>query len=125
MRDSLTFDFCDITIFDYYLVVVMKEGMNITPDYNDILVGIANKYFKKLPFVYITHRVHSYSVDPKIYFETAKIENLKGFAVVSNKFQAKNNVQIEQMFFSKPFEIFTSLDDAISWAEKITKSDKT
>ncbi len=125
MRDSLTFDFCDITIFDYYLVVVMKEGMNITPDYNDILVGIANKYFKKRPFVYITHRVHSYSVDPKIYFETTKIENLKGFAVVSNKFQAKNNVQIEQMFFSKPFEIFTSLDDAISWAEKITKSDKT
>ncbi len=103
----------------------MKEGMNITPDYNDILVGITNKYFPKQSFVYITHRIHSYSVDPKIYFETAKIKNLKGFAVVSGKYQAKVNAQIEQMFFAKPFEIFTNLDDAISWANELVETDLT
>ena len=123
MKDSLTFDFCDITIYDNYIVVVMKEGMNITPDYNDILVGITNKYFHKQPFVYITHRIHSYSVDPKIYFETAKIRNLIGFAVVSAKYQAKVNAQIEQMFFAKPFEIFSNLDDAVKWAKALVETD--
>jgi len=33
-------------------------------------------------FVYITHRVNSYSVDPTIYISVSKIENLVGFAVV-------------------------------------------
>ncbi|WP_299365601.1 hypothetical protein [Winogradskyella sp.] len=122
MKETLTFDFCDMTIYDNYLVAVMKEGMNITPEYNDILVEITNTYYSKQAFVYIAHRIHSYSVDPKIYFETSKIDNLKGFAVVSNNYKAKVNAQIEQMFYSKPFEIFTNLDEAISWAKELTKS---
>ena len=122
MKETLTFDFCDMTIYDNYLVTVMKEGMNVTPEYHDVLVEIAHMYYSEKPFVYIAHRIHSYSVDPKIYFETSKIKNLKGFAVVSNNYKAKVNAQIEQMFFSKPFEIFTNLEDAIDWAKKITTS---
>jgi len=122
MKETLTFDFCDMTIYDNYLVTVMKEGMNVTPEYHDVLVEIAHMYYSEKPFVYIAHRIHSYSVDPKIYFETSKIKNLKGFAVVSSNYKAKVNAQIEQMFFSKPFEIFTNLEDAIDWAKKITTS---
>ena len=117
MKETLTFDFGDMTIYDNYLVVVMKEGVHIEIEHNNVLVEVANAYFADKPFIYITHRVNSYSVDPKIYHETTKIENLKGFAVVSNNYQAKVNAQIEQMFFSKPFEIFTSLEDAFKWAE--------
>ncbi|WP_299126889.1 hypothetical protein [uncultured Winogradskyella sp.] len=116
MKDFLTFDFCDMTIYDKYVVVVIKEGINITPEHNMILVNVTDKYFANKPFVYITHRVNSYSVDPKIYFETAKIENLKGFAVVSENHQAKVNAQIEKLFFNKPFEIFSSLEQAFKWA---------
>ncbi|MBO6881764.1 hypothetical protein [Winogradskyella sp.] len=119
MKESLTFDFCDMTIYDHYVVVVMKEGVNITPDYNEILVEVTNAYYADKPFVYITHRVNSYSVDPKIYYETAKIDNLIGFAVVSSNYKAKVNAQIEQMFFTKPFEIFTELEDAFSWAKEL------
>ncbi|MBC2845289.1 hypothetical protein [Winogradskyella flava] len=119
MKVSLTFDFCDMTIYDNYLVVVIKEGVNITPDHNSVLLEVTEMYFSDKPFVYITHRLNSYSVDPKIYFETVKIENLKGFAVVSKNYQAKINAQIEQMFFTKPFEIFTKLDEAIEWAEDV------
>ncbi len=121
MKDILTFDFCDMTIYDNYVVVVMKEGINLTPKYNDVLVEITNKYYANKPFVYITNRINSYSVDPKIYYETSKIENLKGFAVVSKNYQAKINAQIEQRFFNKPFEIFSNLDDALEWAEKFIK----
>lgn len=121
MKETLTFDFCDMTIYDNYIVVVMKEGVNITPKHNDVLVQVTESYFSDKFFVYITHRVNSYSVDPKIYYETVKIENLKGFAVVSNNYQAKINAQIEQMFFTKPFEIFSNLDEAFNWADEIMK----
>jgi hypothetical protein len=122
MKATLAFDFCDMTIFNNYLVVVMKEGVNITPKHNSVLVEVTKDYFLNKPFIYITHRLNSYSVDPKIYFETSKIENLKGFAVVSSNYKAKVNAQIEQMFFNKPFEIFSKLEDAISWAEELIKS---
>ena len=47
------------------------------------------------------------------------IENLKGFAVVSNNYKAKVNAQIEKMFFNKPFETFAEVEDAFKWAESL------
>lgn len=121
MKEILTFDFCDMTIYDNYILVVIKEGVNVIPKHNDVLVEVTNTYFVDKPFVYITHRINSYSVDPKVYFKTSKIKNLKGFAVVSNNFQAKKNAQIEQRFFNKPFKIFTKLSDAFTWADNLVK----
>ena len=119
MKESLALDFCDMAIYDNYVVVVMKEGVNITPDYSEILVEVTKTYFVDKPFVYITHRINSYSVDPKVYHEVSEIENLRGITVVSSNYKAKINAQIEQMFFKKPFEIFTELEDAIDWAKKL------
>jgi hypothetical protein len=121
MKETLSFNFCDMSIYNNYLVVVIKEGVNITPDHNKVLVEVTKTHFPDQPFVYITHRINSYSVDPKIYFETSKIENLKGFAVVSSNYKAKINAQIEQIFFNKPFEIFTKLEYAFTWADTLIK----
>ncbi|WP_229719383.1 hypothetical protein [Winogradskyella schleiferi] len=121
MKEILHYDFCDISIYDNYVVVVIKEGVNVTSKHNIVLVEIAKKYYSATPFVYITHRINSYSVDPKIYHETVQIKTLKGFAVVSSNYQAKINAQIEKMFFNKPFEIFKTLNDAMIWADEIVK----
>jgi hypothetical protein len=121
MKEILNFDFCDMSIYENYLVVVIKAGVDITPAHNNVLLKVTKNHFSDKPFVYITHRINSYSVDPKIYFETSKIENLKGFAVVSSNYKAKINAQIEQMFFNKPFEIFTKLEDAFTWANTLIK----
>jgi len=121
MKETITFDFCKISIYDNYVVVVIKEGINLTPKHNNLLVEVTETHFSDKSFVYITHRVNSYSVDPKIYFETAKILSLKGFAIVSSNYKAKVNAKIEQMFFNKPFEIFSTLDDAFKWADKLVK----
>ncbi|NRB82866.1 MAG: hypothetical protein HRU49_03685 [Winogradskyella sp.] len=122
MKEKLVFDFCDMTIYDNYVVNVMKEGVNLTPEYNAVLVDVAETYYSDKPFIYITHRLNSYSVDPKIYYETSKIKNLKGFAVVSNNYKSKINAQIEQRFYNKPFEIFTDLNKAFEWADDLIKN---
>ena len=119
MEDELKFDFCNMNIYDNYMVVVMNEGVTITPAHNKILLNIVDTYFNNKNFVYITHRINSYSVDPAIYFETSKIKNLVGFAVVSKDYKAKSNAEIEKLFFNKPFEVFNTLDEAVAWADLV------
>ena len=89
MTERLRLDFCEVNIFDNYMIVVMDTAINLTLDSNAILVSVAGTYFKNKPFVYITHRINSYSVDPAIYKETSKIKNLMGFCVVSENWYKK------------------------------------
>jgi len=118
MEENKVLDFGKLTFYDNYVVAVMNEGVNIGNKENDILIKIAEKHFTK-PFIYITHRVNSYSVDPNIYAKTIKSENLSGFAVVSEGYMAKINAQIEKLFFNKPFEIFSSLEEAVEWTKSV------
>lgn len=106
-----------MTLYNDYLIVVINEGEHIVPEQNQVLVDIANSYYEDRPFVYITYRKYSYSVDPSIYIKTSQINNLKGFAVVAEALVSKGNAEIERMFLDKPFEIFTSLEDAITWSK--------
>ncbi len=119
MEDELKFDFCDMYIYDNYMVAIMNEGVTITPEHNEILLNIVDTYYNNKKFVYITHRLNSYSVDPAIYFETSKIKNLAGFAVVSKDFKAKSNAEIERLFLNKPFEVFNTLEEAVSWTKTL------
>ncbi len=119
MTDVLKYDFCTMHIYDYYMIVVINEGVTVTPEHNKVLLNVADTYFTNTNFVYITHRLHSYAVDPAIYNETSKIKNLAGFCVVSSDYKAKRNAEIEKLFLNKPFEIFDTIDEATTWANSI------
>lgn len=119
MTDLLKFDFCEMHVYDFYVVVIINEGITVSPKHNTVLINVVDTYFHKKEFVYISHRINSYAVDPSTYIETSKIKCLKGFAVVSKDFKAKSNVDIEKLFFNKPFETFDELDEAVAWAKSI------
>lgn len=121
MKDLLKFDFCEMHIYDSYVIVIINEGLTVSPKHNTVLNNVVDTYFHNKEFVYITHRINSYAVDPATYFETSKINNLKGFAVVSKDFKAKSNAEVEKLFLKKTFEIFDDLDDAVAWAKSIVK----
>ena len=74
MLKSLKYPFCTIDIYSNYIISRINEGFHLTPDKNRVLEDIANDYFKDKPFVYITHRINSYSVDPSIYLQTSKVK---------------------------------------------------
>jgi len=122
MQTILKYDFCEIEIYNDFIIVVMNEGILLTPDKNEVLLEIATEYFKNKKFGYITNRIHSYSVDPRIYTETSKIENLVSFAVVSDNKLALSNAQIEKLFYKKPFKQFVNLEDAITWVKKFVNN---
>lgn len=119
MRDCLKFDFSEMQVYDDYLIVIINEGLTVMPKHNEILVNVVDTYYRKKNFVYISYRIHSYSVNPATYLDTSKIQNLVGFAVVSKDYKAKSNVEVEKLFFTKPFESFSDLDEAISWSKTL------
>ena len=119
MIKILKYSFCTIEVYDDFVISYINKEHHLTPDQNKVLEDIANDYFKDRPFVYITHRKHSYSVDPSIYLQTSKIKNLVGFAIVAEVLLSKGNAEIEKLFLDKPFEIFESLEDAKIWAKNI------
>ncbi len=121
MSTLLRYDFCKMEVFDDFIIAIMNEGITLLPNYNDVLVSVSEKYFKNKCFGYITHRINSYSVDPRIYFETSKIKNLAAFAVVSSKQIDITNVELEKTFLKKPFKHFTELEEAINWVKEKCK----
>ena len=111
-----TLDFCEATIFSDYIYVIINKGIAVIPEYNNILVNLTNTYFKEKNFVYISHRIHSYPIDPTIYLDTVRIENLKGFVVVSSGSEKEiASTKVEKLYFKKPLALFDSLQDVIHW----------
>lgn len=124
VKTLVTYDFGEIELYDHYLITVMNRGITVIPEYNNTLIALAKTHFKDKPFVYITHRKNSYAVDPSIYKLTTKIENLVGFAVVSDRPIATKTVPVEKLFFEKPFELFTTLEEGIAWANTLVDAAK-
>ena len=123
MSVKLSYVFGDVELFDHYMIVVMRQNVHISPDYNAILVELVNEHYKDIPFVYLTHRINSYTVDPAIYLETAKIRNLVGFGVIAKAPLAAGNATLEKLFMNKPFEIFKDLDEAVKWAKETVSNE--
>ncbi|NAS29901.1 hypothetical protein GTQ40_02855 [Flavobacteriaceae bacterium R38] len=119
MKKVYDFGFCVIEVYDDYIKNTVKEGVILQPEHNNILLDIVKEHFNNKPFVYITHRIHSYSVNPVIYLETSKIQNLAGIAVVSKRNQQKNLVKLEKIFLKKEFNIFDTMEEAITWKDQI------
>ncbi|WP_378175812.1 hypothetical protein [Aquimarina sp. SS2-1] len=119
MITSYQFDFGLVEIYNDHIKVTMNEGIIVSPEHNDVLLEMVRKHYSNRNFVYITHRVHSYSVNPTIYLETAKIKNLAGFAVVSNDPIQKILTKLEKTFFNKEFRQFDNLESALKWKDEI------
>ena len=114
MVTSYDFYFCHIEIYDDYVKTIMKEGVTVSPEHNNVLLHIVEKHFKNKAFGYITQRINSYAVNPTIYLETAKIKNLIGFIVVSSDPKQKMQPKVEKIFFGKEFKQFDTLEEALA-----------
>ncbi|WP_452602565.1 hypothetical protein [Pontimicrobium sp. MEBiC06410] len=117
--------FCKIQFYKNYAICNVYEGETICIEKCNRQTKAILNHFKNKPFVYITHRVNSYAVDPIIYKETSNVKSLIGFAVVSENSNARQAAQVEKLFLKKPFEIFNDLQLAIKWAETLLTEAKT
>ncbi len=110
-----------VYFYKNYVVTEIKEGIILNFQKASELFRLGKEYYgNKIPFVYISNRIHSYSFEPTAHFKSTEMfPNLKGYAVVS--YNAINNeiAEMEQAFLNKPVNIFSSLDEAIVWVEQL------
>lgn len=119
---TLDFEFGEIRVFKSFVIVVMKEGITVKPEYNKELVNISEKYFKGTLFGYISYRKNSYAVNPLVYLETSEIKNLAAFAVVCTDGLKASNLELEKIFLKKPLRHFSNLDDAKDWVNNVIEN---
>lgn len=117
----LTDEYGTIAVYKKYVIATLNEGVTISPSHSIGFESIANDLFKNRNFGYISNRINSYSIDPKIYFKISEADNLVAFAMVSNNQLHISNAEIEKIFLKKPFKIFTDIDQAVIWIEKMVK----
>ena len=117
---ELNYDFGDVFIFDGYIVSEMKEGVTINWDEHMTNVSDDIAQFSGNDgsnFIYISHRIHSYSVMPSDWLKFYKQSyTLKGYGIVGYSKSSFLNVVIENLFFPKKIKRFANLETAIQWA---------
>ncbi|MEW7292789.1 SpoIIAA family protein [Aquimarina penaris] len=121
MITSYNLEFCTAELYNDYAIVVMKKGVTVSPNYIGTFLEIVNKHYKNRPFVYISHRVNSYSVNPATHLESSKVPSLIGVAVVSDDPLQKIQTKVEKPFFEKEFQHFDTLEEALKWKDEIIK----
>lgn len=106
------------------LVVEVNEGVNLSYASAASLLFKGLLVLKNRPWVYISHRIHSYSVVPTDYEHLHKIGTLKALSIVVPSGTDPSTTAIEQIFCRKPFKLFNNgLEEAMIWAEKMLKDE--
>jgi len=115
------YEFADVYVFKGFVISEIKEGTIFSYDNHakkiiDDVTSYNNTNGSDL--IYISHRIHSYSVQPMDWLKFFKNQfSLKGYGVIGYSDQGFVNTVIESLFFNKKIKRFKDLDSAIKWAE--------
>ncbi len=121
---SYNFDYCLAEIYDDHVRVYINEGFTLAPEHISELNFVTKKHFENKPFVYLAVRINSYTINPMIYLESNKIQNLLGVAIISKDPKQKNQAKIEKAFTTKELEHFETLEEALDWKDEIINKHK-
>ena len=104
-----------VYFYDNIVVVEAKEGiiMSYKTGFSILLKGLS--YMGNRPWVYISNRLHSYSIKPTDYKYLNKVPTLRAVGVVNYNEVGHANAELEAKFCKKPFQTFDNILDAVIW----------
>ncbi|TYP75223.1 hypothetical protein [Aquimarina intermedia] len=116
-------EFCTLYFFTSIVVVEVHEGVHFNYDKATYIGELTAIHFEKRPFGYISHRIHSYALEPMDYKRIYEIfPNLAILAVVLFNSHQETSLRVEEIFFQNNIMSFDQLDIAIDWVEEYMKS---
>ncbi|MBT2163478.1 hypothetical protein [Zobellia barbeyronii] len=121
------FGFAKFWFYPNFLVGEFADGADVSKeDSIGPITSIKRVYGATIPFIYISNRKNSYSMDPMGYKEIVDMfPNLMGMAIVSENKYRRMIATLEKMFIKKPIGVFHELDEAFEWAtQNIQQLDK-
>lgn len=113
-------DFSHIILTDTLLISEIRTGYNVDLESFEALKNLADSHFTR-PFIYISHRINPFSVDPMIYRKLATVNNMRGLAIVAYQPIQRNASKIEEYLIARNIAagIFSTMDEAMIWAREI------
>ena len=110
-------DFVHIEIYPDYLITTTKEGVVFDTKELATIYEVFDNYFPGKDFGLIAKRVNDYTVNPTCYSECAKLERLKGMAILCFNEASYNNAKFEKAFY-QDLEAFYTIEECVSFIEK-------
>ena len=114
----------NLQFYSNYVISNVKEDVVFENYHVNQILRICNVVFGNKPYVYISNRKVAYNVNPTIYFGLKDLDDLAGIAIVTNELSGQKTAQFEKQFSPVPFDIFTNMEEAVSWAESLLKKNK-
>ncbi|WP_378187333.1 hypothetical protein ACE939_03170 [Aquimarina sp. W85] len=125
---EINYDFGNYYLFESFVVGEVNEDIVYTWKHHgkkvvEELSHIYDNNGKSL--VYITNRIHEYSVVPSDWIYFFKLSySLKGYGIVSNNPSTLFNSALEKLFMRSRLKKFGTLEDAIVWAKSLSDNDR-
>jgi len=116
----------EFTVLEFYAEYVLSkpmEGKVLEKKEVNLLLKTCQDFYQTRPFIYLSHRINDYNVDPTIYINL-KAANFLGIGVICNKPSYLNTAHFEKKFSKIPYEIFTELKPAKRWAVKMVEEER-
>ena len=107
-----------VQVYDNYMVAIFDEGATLTLERAYQIIGISEIHFRDRNFGYVSNRINSYAIDPTVYTYLRQLDNLKAFAIVSNKEVDMHNFHIEKLFYKNAMKLFLDYQKAVNWVRK-------
>lgn len=117
--EILQLPFTTLKFYAYYVVSQPLEGIVIGKSEVSELVEICSNYYTGKNFVYISHRIVNFSVNPMVYLQLERMKNLRGFGVVSRNASSLNMAAFEKNFSKIPYELFINFQKAQEWINHV------
>lgn len=118
LKEVFDTEIATVYFYDNIVIVEAVEGITLSYKTGFSLLVKGLKYLGNRPWIYISNRVHSYSVNPNDYKYLDQVPTLKGIAVVNHTESGRKNAQLEASFCKKPFKVFDDLTEAYNWGKE-------
>ena len=115
---------CTVLIEENYVVNQVKEGVHVEIEQIKLVHELIEKHLGNNPYIYISDRKFSYSVNPLVYNFISTIKNMEVVITVIDNKTKLAFAQFENQFYNKTIMIFEHLEDATSWVKNYFKNMK-
>lgn len=117
LKKRLEIDIGTVYFYNGIVVFEAKEGVVLSYKTGFYILLKGLNYLGAKPWVYISNRVHSYSLKPMDYKYLNKVPTLRAIGVVNYSEVGHANAELEAKFCKKPFQMFDNLTEAAIWGK--------
>ncbi len=109
-------DFCEMELHPKFMILEVGQGVDLSKEQLEDIFKIADDFYQGQEYILISHRKNEYSINPLVAKALQLKSAIKNVAVVAYRDNTVRNVKIEKAVFQTDMNLFSNLDDAISWA---------